>query len=107
MYRKFKFDEKIKFVECRILWKLIGKLCTFNRQKVQIHRRIQLLRMYNIMKIQWKTQYFRCTARPDSWGKKKKKNIDFVECTKSQKVKGKLSALDEQNFRIHGEFQIH
>ena len=38
--------------------------------------------------------------------KKKKKNIDFVECTKSQKVKGKLSALDEQNFRIHGECQI-
>ena len=125
MYRKFKFDEKIKFVECRILWKLIGKLCTFNRQKVQIHRRIQLLRMYNIMKIQWKTQYFRCTARPDSWGKKKKKHwlcwmyeiakiqrkiecIRWTEFPNTWRISNSLNAryhensctFDEQNVRI-------
>ena len=40
MYQKSKFVEKFKFVECTILRKLSGKLCTFDVQNVQICRKI-------------------------------------------------------------------
>ena len=123
MYRKSVFMEKFEFVESTIPWKFSGKLCTLDGQKVRIHRKIQIRCMYNIVKIQWKTMYNRCTKSLDSFKnsnslnvqyrenskansvylmyKKSRivKKIEFIKCTILLKFNGKLSTLNGQMIR--------
>ena len=59
MYKKSGFVKKFESIECTISWKSNGKLCTLDVQKVQIHEKIQIHWMYEIVKIQWKFMYIR------------------------------------------------
>ena len=52
MYKKIGFLEKFKFVECTKLWKFNGKLCALDIQTVEIHGKIRIPWMYDIMKVQ-------------------------------------------------------
>ena len=54
-----RFVKKFEFIECTISWISYGKLCTLDVQKVQIHEKIQIHWMYEIVKIQWKFMYIR------------------------------------------------
>ena len=72
--------EKFEFVNCTISWKFNGILRTVNVQTVQIRGKIQIWWIYDIVKIQWKIMYTRCTESPDlrknsnSWNVRYSKN---------------------------------
>ena len=73
-----------EFVECMKSWKINGNLCTLNVQKVWIRGKIWIRWMYDIMKIQWKIVYIRCTKSPNSW--KNSNSLNVLNCENSMEI---------------------
>ena len=128
MYKKSGFMEKFEFVEYMISWKFNEKLRTLDVQKIQIWGIIRIHGMYNIVKIQWKIEYIRCTESIDLRRNRNSLNVGYhenwlenfvhwIESLKSEKFEfgeymiswkfnRKLSTIDVQKDRIHEEKKV-
>lgn len=89
MHRKYRFEEKQKFIECRISWNLIGKFCTLDRESEVIEKF-----EFGEYMISWKFNRKLSTIDVQKDRIHEEKKVKFIEWTKLSKFKGKLGALD-------------